>query len=74
MNYNLTKTQLTDNPHCRLTIICEGQRGGAAKHTYYAIAMRYLTTQTRQLKNSSDKRCENKNKAEDAKHKSSNMW
>ena len=38
-NYNLPKTQLIDNPHCRLTIICEGQRGGAAKYTYYAIAM-----------------------------------
>ena len=36
--------------------------------------MRYLTTQTRQLKNSSDKRCESKNKAEDAKPESSNMW
>ena len=33
------KTQLADSPHCRLTIICEGQRGGAAKYTYYAIAM-----------------------------------
>ena len=40
-NYNLPKTQLIDNPHCRLTIICEGQRGGAAKYTYYAIAMYY---------------------------------
>ena len=38
-NYNLSKTQLIDNPRCRLTIICEGQRGGAAKYTYYAIAM-----------------------------------